>query len=65
MLVCNAYLFPYSSESAEPDYLPLVRPIFDWSEVGDHFPQASPTMDYSLLAQVHYTITSLYNLFYM
>ena len=33
-------------------YPPIIRPIFDWSEVGEHFPQAAPEMDYSLLAQV-------------
>lgn len=42
----------YFRRSERVDYPPIVRPIFDWSEVEDHFPQAPPQMDYSLLAQV-------------
>ena len=30
----------------------IVRPIFDWTEVGDHFPRATPPWDNSPLAQV-------------
>ncbi len=40
----------YSEE--EPVYPPIIRPIFDWSEVEEHFPHAPPKMDYSLLTQV-------------
>ena len=31
--------------------LPLIRPIFDWSEVGSVYPQAATLMDNTLLAQ--------------
>ena len=34
------------------DLPPIVRPIFDWSEVAQHFPQASPLLDTSLLTQL-------------
>lgn len=48
--------FHSSTDRSQADdvvaYPPIIRPIFDWSEVGEHFPQAAPEMDYSLLAQV-------------
>ena len=31
--------------------LPLIRPIFDWLEVGSVYPQAATLMDNTLLAQ--------------
>ena len=31
---------------------PIVRPIFDWSEVREHFPQVAPQLDSTLLTQV-------------
>ena len=47
---------------------PLIRPIFDWSEVGEIFPPASSRVDYSLLYQVmgvkilrHYCKTGLWS----
>ncbi|KAL5468935.1 hypothetical protein EMCRGX_G030095 [Ephydatia muelleri] len=30
----------------------IIRPIFDWTEVGDHFPRATPPLDTSLLSQL-------------
>lgn len=30
---------------------PLIRPIFDWSEVGETIPQAAPLLDSTLLTQ--------------
>ena len=44
---------------------PLVRPIFDWTEVGNQFPQAAPRLDSSFLTQVRlylclcFSLTSL------
>lgn len=50
------FFFHSSTDRSQVDdvvaYPPIIRPIFDWSEVGEHFPQAAPEMDYSLLAQV-------------
>lgn len=41
-----------STEKERRTYPPIIRPIFDWSEVENHFPQAAPEMDYSLLSQL-------------
>ncbi|XP_064388133.1 interleukin enhancer-binding factor 2 homolog isoform X2 [Halichondria panicea] len=38
--------------SSEPEFYPLVRPIFDWTEVEEHFPQAPTVLDNSLLEQL-------------
>ena len=44
-------LCPYSRVTPYPPPR-IIRPIFDWTEVGDHFPRATPPLDTSLLSQV-------------
>lgn len=71
-LYVNTYMFSYNFENesferevSPVDYPPIVRPIFDWSEMEEHFPQAAPQMDYSLLAQVIYNCMYIYNVHYV
>ena len=62
-LVCYPYEFGCMLTEADTFVLtqhcsdypppPLIRPIFDWSEVGEIFPPASSRVDYSLLYQVY------------
>ena len=47
--IVHVHVHVYSSDFPPP---PLIRPIFDWSEVGEIFPPASSRVDYSLLHQV-------------
>ena len=51
VLTCaeSLYFLPYRPELPPP---PLIRPIFDWSEVSEHFPQAAPQLDFTFLTQV-------------
>ena len=41
---------PHMVPSCRPPdfYPPIARPIFDWSEVDEEFPQAAPVMDGNL-----------------
>ena len=41
-----------------------MRPIFDWSEVDDAFPQAAPVMDGNLLRQV-FCVCFVYSMFFV